>query len=344
MNLMPARKPTFASLLVAAVTLLLPLPCLLHAADTVVYEGRTGPGEGKHIVFLAGDEEYRSEESLPQMARILAERHGFKCTVLFSLDEKDGTINPDASKNLTGAEAIDHADAIFMMLRFRQYPDDVMKHFVDAYLAGKPIIALRTSTHAFKYSNPTNSAYARYAHDSRVWPGGFGRQVLGETWVSHLGTNHKEATRGVIDPPAKNDPLLRGVGTILADTGCYKVNPQPDSTILMRAEILAGTTPDSPLHPTKNTPHQPLAWYRIHKNEAGRTNKVFCTTMGSSTDLLDENLRRLLVNSVYWGFGMDAPTKADVQLVGDFQPSAYSFKGFRKGVKPDDLALPVAAK
>lgn len=344
MNLMPVKIKTIASLLVATVTLLSSLPCLLHAADAVVYEGKTGPGVGRHIVFLAGDEEYRSEESLPQMARILAERHGFKCTVLFSLDEKDGTINPNAGGNLTGAEALDHADAIFMMLRFRQYPDDVMKHFVDACLAGKPIIALRTSTHAFKYSSPTNSTYARYSHDSKVWPGGFGRQVLGETWVSHLGTNHKEATRGVIEPAAREDVMLRGVGTILADTGCYKVNPQPDSTILMRAEVLAGTTPDSPLHPTKNTPHQPLAWHRVHKNEAGKTNKVFCTTMGSSTDLLDENLRRLLVNSVYWGFGMDVPSRADVQLVGDYQPSAYSFNGFRKGVKPDDLALPESAK
>lgn len=333
-------KNSLTTLLLSSVTLAFSLAKPVHAADTVVYEGKSGPGLGKHIVFLAGDEEYRSEESLPQLARILAVRHGFKCTVLFSLDAKDGTINPNAAKNLTGAEALDHADAIVMMLRFRQYPDAVMKHFVDAYLAGKPIIGLRTSTHAFAYNNPTNSAYARYSHNSKAWPGGFGRQVLGETWVSHLGDNHKEATLGVIEAAARDEALLRGVGTIFADTGCYHVNPQPDSTILIRANILAGTTPDAPLHPTKNTLHQPLAWYRVHKNETGKTNKVFCTTMGSSTDLRDENLRRLLVNSVYWGFGMDVPAKANVQLVGDFQPSAYRFNGFRKGVKPDDLALP----
>jgi hypothetical protein len=291
-------------------------------------------------VFLAGDEEYRSEESLVQMARILAFRHGFKCTVLFSLDAKDGTINPNSSKNLSGAEALDHADAIFMMLRFRQWPDATMKHFVDAYLAGKPIIGLRTSTHAFKYPKPSDSPFARYSHDSKEWPGGFGRQVLGETWVSHLGTNHKEATRGVIEPSEKANPLLRGVGTIFAHTGAYKVNPQPDSTILVRADILAGTTPDSPLEPTKNTPHQPLAWYRLHKNETGKTNKVFCTTMGSSTDLTDESLRRLLVNSVYWAFDLDVPARADVRLVGEFEPTAYGFNGYRKGVKPEDLELP----
>src|SRR4051812_13147214 len=104
-------------------------PGLVQAPDSAVYKGKTGVGAGKHLVFLAGDEEYRSEESLVQMARILAVRHGFKCTVLFSLDPKDGTINPNASQNLTGAEALDHADAIVMMLRFRQWPDTTMEHF-----------------------------------------------------------------------------------------------------------------------------------------------------------------------------------------------------------------------
>jgi hypothetical protein len=317
----------------------------VHAADSVVYEGAAGPGLGKHIVFLAGDEEYRSEESLVQMAKILAVRHGFKCTVLFSLNTNDGTIDPNAGNNLSGAEALDHADAIFMMLRFRHWPDATMKHFVDAYLAGKPIIGLRTSTHAFAYSKESDSVYARYSHDSKEWPGGFGRQVLGETWVTHLGTNHKEATRGIIEPSSANNPLLRGVGQIFADTGEYHVDPQSDSVILLRGEVLAGTTPDSPLEATgKNNPLQALAWYRIHRNEAGTTNKAFCTTMGSSTDLRDESLRRLLVNAVYWGFRMEVPAKADVQLVGDYQPTPYGFNGFRRGVKPDDLAMPATSQ
>jgi len=60
-----------------------------YAADPLIYQGKEGPGKGKHIVFLAGDEEYRSEEGLPMLAQILAVRHGFKCTVLFSLDPAD---------------------------------------------------------------------------------------------------------------------------------------------------------------------------------------------------------------------------------------------------------------
>src|SRR5947209_14396613 len=146
-----------------------------RAADFVVYEGKSGPGMGKHIVFLSGDEEYRSEEALPQMAKILAERHGFKCTVLFAIDPADGTINPKVTTNLPGSEALDSADVVVMALRFRRWPDEQMKHFVDAYLAGKPIIALRTSTHAFSYGEGSKSPYAKFSWDSKLWPGGFGK-------------------------------------------------------------------------------------------------------------------------------------------------------------------------
>ena len=76
-------------------------------AAGVVYEGKDGPGQGKHIVLVAGDEEYRSEEALPQLGKILATRHGFKCTVLFPIGD-DGTINPNAS-NIPGLEALESA-------------------------------------------------------------------------------------------------------------------------------------------------------------------------------------------------------------------------------------------
>src|SRR5438309_4542650 len=152
----------------------------LQAADYLVFEGKSGPGTGKHIVLLSGDEEYRSEESLPQLARILADRHGFKCTVLFAINPADGTIDPTVKNNLPGAEALDSADVVVMLLRFREWPDEQMKHFVDAYLAGKPIIALRTSTHAFSYGDKSSSPYAKFSWNSKVWPGGFGKQVLDE--------------------------------------------------------------------------------------------------------------------------------------------------------------------
>src|ERR1700736_414204 len=73
----------------------------------VVFEGKTGPGKGKHIVLAAADDEYRSEELIPQLAKILATHHGFKCTVLFAIDKKDGTINPRAMDNIPGLEALE---------------------------------------------------------------------------------------------------------------------------------------------------------------------------------------------------------------------------------------------
>jgi hypothetical protein len=75
----------------------------------------------------------------------------------------------------------------------------------------------------------------------------------------------------------------------------------------------------------------------LYKNEAGKTNKIFCTTLGAATDLKNESLRRLLVNAVYWGLDLEVPAKAKVDIVGDYHPTMYGFDGFKKGVKVSDL-------
>ena len=105
------------------------------AADDpwVVYEGKEGPGKGKHIVLVSGDEEYRSEEALPQLGKILAQRHGFRCTVLFAIDPKTGDINPNVTNNIPGLEALADADLLIIFTRFRNLPDEQMQH-LDAYL------------------------------------------------------------------------------------------------------------------------------------------------------------------------------------------------------------------
>ncbi|HWF20121.1 MAG TPA: hypothetical protein VG754_12700 [Verrucomicrobiae bacterium] len=309
-----------------------------RANDTLVFEGTRGPGFGKQIVLLAGDEEYRSEEGLPQLAKVLGGRHGFKCTVLFSINPATGAIDPNFHGNEPGMEALDHADAIIMLLRFREWPDAQMKHFVDAYLAGKPIIALRTSTHAFSYDGNSASPYAKFSWNSKTWRGGFGKQVLGETWVSHHGEHKKEATRGIIEASSKDDPILRGVTDIFCTSDVYTVNPPSDVKVLVRGQVLTGMNHDDPpVSGPKNEPMQPIAWTRLYKNEAGATNKILCTTMGAATDLLNEDLRRLIVNSVYWSVGLDVPEHADARLIGDFEPRMYGFDGFAKGVKVDDL-------
>jgi hypothetical protein len=308
-----------------------------RAADRVVYKSISGPGKGRQIVLLAGDEEYRSEEALPQLGKILSQRHGFTCTVLFSINPQTGEIDPKTTNNQPGLEALDNADLCIISLRFRAWPDEQMKHFVDYYRAGKPIIALRTSTHAFNFGK-SESAYRKYDWQSKEWPGGFGKQVLGETWVAHHGEHKKEATHGVIEPSAKNHPVLRGVQDIFGTTDVYTANPPPDATVLVRGQVLAGMKPtDVPVVGRKNEPMQPIVWIREPANETGKTNRTLTTTMGAATDLENEGLRRLLVNAAYWAIGLEdkIPEKADVQLVGDYKPTMYGFDGFIKGVKPE---------
>jgi len=314
------------------------------AAEGVVYQGSGGPGRGKHIVFLAGDEEYRSEEGLPMLAQILAARHGFKCTVLFAINPADGTIDPLTLTNMPGMAALDAADLCVMGLRFRELPDAQMKHFVDYLNAGRPIIALRTSTHAFKYEVNKSSPYAKYDWHSTVWPGGFGRQVLGETWVAHHGNHGRESTRGVIHEAFKGHPILRGVADLWGPTDVYAITQLPaDAQVLVWGQVLAGMKPEAPpVAGPKNSPMMPLVWIRNYTGENGRTAKVLTTTMGAAVDLENEGLRRLLINAAYWAVGLEKkiPRRANAACVGEYQPGWFGYGKFKPGRKPRDLAWP----
>lgn len=329
------------SVLIAALLLACTGPTL--ARDYVVYQGRSGPGKGKNIVFLTGDEEYRSEEGLPMLAKILAVRHGFKCTVLFSINPTNGTIDPVILNNIPGMMALDTADLCVMLLRFRELPDAQMKHFVDYLNRGKPIIALRTSTHAFAYKKNTNSPYAHFDWEDRDWLGGFGRQVLGDTWINHHGHHGFESTRGVINEQFKSNPILRGVTDIWGPTDVYEIVHLPkDAQVLVWGEVLSGMKPtDPPVEGPKNNPMMPLVWIRNYTGETGNTSRIFATTMGASVDLENEGLRRLLVNACYWAVGLEKtiPARADVDYVGAYKPSWFGFAKFKQGLKPADLEL-----
>jgi len=314
-----------------------------HAADWTVYAGGDGPGKGKRIVLLSGDEEYRSEEALPMLAKILAVRHGFTCTVLFPINPADGTIDPVNQTNLPGLEALDSADLCVMALRFREMPDAAMKHFVDYLNAGKPLIALRTSTHAFAYERNKQSPYARYDWRSQEWPGGFGQQVLGETWVSHHGAHGKESTRGVINDEFKTLPILRGVADIWGPTDVYTVSHLPkDANVLVWGQVLSGMKPnDPPVQGAKNQPLMPLVWVRSYTGEKGKSSRIVTTTMGAAVDHESGGLCRPLVNACYWAVGLQdqVPAKANVDYVGEYQPTWFGFGKYKKGVRPGDLEL-----
>ncbi len=331
--------------LCAAISLVAATLSAARAADTagVVYEGGSGPGTGKHIVLVAGDEEYRSEEGLPQLAKILAKRHGFKCTVLFSIDPKNGTINPNQSDNIPGLEALDKADLLVLLTRFRNLPDEQMRHFVDYVESGRPVIGLRTATHAFA---PKGGSFERWGWTSKDWDGGFGRQVLGETWINHHGQHGKQSTRGIVAKDAQQHPILRGIkdGDIWGPTDVYGVRlPLPgDSQPLVYGAVLEGMQPDdSPVAGKPNDPMMPIAWIKTYQTPGGKTARVFTTTMGASQDLSSAGLRRLLVNACYWALGMEdkIPAETDVAIVGEYRPTPFGHNGYVKGVKPADHGL-----
>ncbi|MDP3467928.1 MAG: ThuA domain-containing protein [Daejeonella sp.] len=303
----------------------------------VVYQGNEGPGKGKHIVFVSGDEEYRSEEGLPMLAKILAERHGFKCTVLFAVDPKTNNIDPDNQTNIPGLEHLKTADLMVMLLRFRELPDEQMKHIVDYTNAGKPIVALRTSTHAFSYSRNKENPYAKYSYNSKIkgWEGGYGKQVLGETWINHHGVHAKEGTRALINGLVKDHAILRGVKDIWTPTDVYGILGLPnDAQVLIFGQTTMGMSSTSPLSYEKSV--MPVAWIRNYSSASGKKAKIFTTTMGASIDLISEDLRRLIVNACYWSIGMEnlIPAQNNVQVVGDYNPTMFGFGKYQRGLSP----------
>ena len=321
----------------------------------VTYTGDQGPGEGKHIVLVSGDEEYRSEEALPLLGRILAKHHGFTCTVLFAQDPLDpGTIRPKYLNNIPGMDMLDDADLMVLFTRFRDLPDDQMQHFEKYLLNGKPLIGIRTATHAFNIENP-ESQWQHYSNsyegEMEEWTGGFGRLVLGEKWISHHGHHKHQSTRGLIAPGATDHPIARGLqdGDVWGPTDVYGVrlplpgDAQPivlgqvvnrtaefdeaDALFGMRIEDseVATANPANEETGNPNDPMMPVAWTKSYQIPQGQQGRIFGATIGASTDLITEGTRRLYVNAVYWLLNMEVPESSNVDIVGTFNPTAYSF-------------------
>ena len=321
----------------------------------VTYEGGEGPGAGKHVVFVSGDEEYRSEEALPQLARILTDRHGFTSTVLFAQNpDNPGLIDPNYTNNIPGLDALDEADLLFLFTRFRALPDDQMENFEEYLTAGKPLVAIRTATHAFQFKDSTSKwLHWSNSHNdaSSAWDGGFGRLVLGERWHTHHGHHKHQSTRGVIAPGANDHPIANGIsdGEIWGPTDVYGIRmplvegfdpiilgqvinregeyDEEDRFFGMKPtdSEIASVNPAARSEYNPNDPLMPIAWTKPYQLPGGAQGMSFTSTIGSSTDIENEGTRRLLVNAVYYMLELDVPEKADVSYVGEYTPSAYSF-------------------
>jgi len=334
------------------------------------YAGYNPEGYGRHVVLISGDEEYRSEEALSQLGKILAVRHGFHCTVLYAQDPGEpGVINPRHLTHIPGLEALRTAELMIIATRFRALPDEQMEEIESYLLSGRPVIGLRTANHGFRF--PEDSKWHhyswRYEGPKEEWHQGFGGLVLGSWFFSHHGWHGKESTRGVIEPAAANHPILRGIepGSVWGATDVYGVSepiPGEDVTVVLRGEVLAGMEFDSPpVGPgpyekapdyiregsnDKNDPMQALAWTKSYQLPGGRKGRAFCTTLGASQDLAAEGTRKLLVNAVYWCLDM-APVDPDVRIVDTFEPSPFKTHPLeywterRLLVSEFDLASPV---
>ena len=308
-------------------------------SNILFLKGKKGAGKGKLIVLVSGDEEYRTEESMPMLAKILAEKHGFTCKVLFSWDKSGKYIDPDNHEGVRGWHYLDNADLMIIGTRFRVPSTEDAKHITKFLNDGKPVIGIRTSTHAFKWLSDRSFG-------GKITFKDFGPKVLGEGWVSHHGKHKIEGARGVIEAANANHPVLRGVNDVFGPSDVYGINAlTAKDTILMRGQVTANLNPRSKAVPKKNNPMQPLAWLHPYVSPSGSKGTSFCTTMGASVDLASEDLRRLIVNASYHLTGLDVPTKADVSYVDPFYPSFYGFTKDKKNywmkldMQPSDYGL-----
>ncbi len=292
-------------------------------ASPLVFEPPSRLANGKHIVLVSGDEEYRSEESCPMLAKILARRHGFRCTVLFAIDRKTGCVNPNQIDNIPHTDVLGTADLLVLGTRWRKLPGEQLQPILDYLGRGGPIVAFRTATHAFGDSG----GYGGYDWQN------FGRMVVGENWHSHQGRHKVQGGRAVLVEEHAFHPLLNGVDDIFTPSDIYGIESldQQEATVLLRGAVTESLDPSSlPVEGQKNQPMMPLAWLKSYPTPDGEgTGRCFATTAGASVDFKWEDLRRLFINAAYHLTGLVVPLRADAEPVDPFEPSFY-------GHQPED--------
>lgn len=246
-----------------------------------------------HVVFVTGDDEYRSEYSMPAIAKILETRYKLSTSIAYAKP------TPQTQTNIEGLEALKTADLAVFFLRWRRLPDAQLQLVLDYVNAGKPIVGLRTSTHTFLYPKGD-------AHESLN--DGFGRDVFGQRWIRHHG--HTSTTDVSVIPERANHPILRGVDrSFQVPSWLYVVNPLVGDC----APLLMGraVNPEG-----QDAGPQPVAWTKTYKGA-----RVFFTTLGHPDDFRVASVRRLLVNGILWALGKEVPAGgAEVEAPGGYNP------------------------
>jgi type 1 glutamine amidotransferase len=235
-----------------------------------------------HVVFIAAEDEYRSEETLASLARD-AQVRGWSTTLL--------TASPDQSTpdNIPGFEALERAELVVLYLRFRTLPSEQVAHLERYLRRGGPIVGLRTSTHAFAYPE---------GHPLIAW-NDFGTNVLGAPWIRHFG--HDSTTDVTHAPGAANDPLLKGVEPAFhVRSWLYDLEgrfPPSGARIL-----LMGQSCDAQSRQVPSRRPSPVAWTR----QSPWSGRVFMTTLGHPEDFENPSFRNLMKNGMEWALGQRA--------------------------------------
>ncbi|MEX2214657.1 MAG: ThuA domain-containing protein [Phycisphaeraceae bacterium] len=218
------------------------VPCVLHAAETPL-----------RIHIISGSNEYKSEASLKPFAAELAKKYHVSITASWV---KDG------ATDLPEVERIKDADVLLAFTRRMKLPADQLAIVKAHWEAGKPIVGIRTASHAF--DNETNKV--------------FDREVLGGDHQSHYANEPVTVT---IDPAAKDHPVLQGT-TEFTSRKLYKTGMLARGvTVLEYGDIGKGK--------------QAVTW--IHEYKGGR---VFYTSLGVPEDFEHEHFRRMLTNAIFW--------------------------------------------
>jgi len=229
------------------------------------------------VVFISAESEYGAAESLPVFAHELETKYGLRCEILQGTNTK---ARPGRHE-ISGMEALAKADLVVVFARRRAFPADQMKYLRDFLARGKPLIGLRTASHAF-------DAKGDGPKDHVEWPK-FDPEVLGGNYHGHHGRGPK--TTVVLAKGAEAHPILAGVQTPFTSTApLYEVRPLAKST----KALLIGEIPDK-------TP-EPVAW----TNRYGKC-RVFYTSLGGVEDFKNLGFRRMLVNAVFWVMDKKGP-------------------------------------
>ena len=308
----------------------LPAFCLfLFCTATVAGQDADSP----HIVFVTGDEEYRSEESMPMLARILERDYGFEVSVCFALNE-DGYIDPNVLDNIAGLDRLPDADMMVMFTRFRALPDSQAQYILDFAESGRPMAGFRTATHAFLYKDDST----RF-HLNNEWP----TKVFGQQWITHHGhfaDGDAPLTRVDLIDSMQSHPVLSGVTGFDAYSWLYHVHGGEHSLYGDSEPLLVGTALRSN-HANNNRLDRfpltnPVAWTKTYRGTSGQTARVFFTTLGHPYDFKDESMRRLALNGILWALGHKIPEGgSNPDLAAPYEPNNSGFGDkFKPNLRP----------